>query len=908
VEIPKENIDAACRYLSKKGIYDAYFFGSGLRIVSTHDLDIAVDLLPTEENKKRFEDCTDYGIDLFLLDEVDSLFSVSLDDYLYSDEGELQGLESVGAVRFTCPTSESKHGDPLFSCSVEASWLRIFLRAYSAIEQFMFYWLFTKEHIEGRALDPSRTRAIQFRIFPLEYHAEERKVGEMWGVFSTWVEGSIEGLVKAVKRYKVREMVSFEVRDDNTFWVGGVQIGNVIDVKNVPEDYLTPLVKVKADATLRVAVKDFRRIVDSVTGLKLERSLVGFRIKGWEEAVMVFFEDEEKFTRVDIKRYEPWLLEIGGVAMSCYRLDGFKNALVPLSDVVKITIMEKAPCSISYSGDFFDVEMILAPYEAYDVIEKILAFKPPVRRPLFVLRKEEVEVSRDVIRAVDPLFRGAEVWFGVNPYDFWFYWSFYDKGYFKMSKGVFEEWHVDGSYAGSFDLSVLSSWIRDVETLECWLEDETAKAMVLIGKGEKIATKELRSEKLETKLEVPDVKSLEVFKGPKDILSEVFEDAVTAQDDFLVFISRPEEIKVIGQDAIYYRASLPLNGFKFLEEDFVPVSDRFLKPLGDFLRMFPGYVVSIGKPVTGFDIYVGGETAIGEFRALLAQTADEAERAILAYREEIKPPAIPKPEVAKPIPVAPKREDVLEVLRDVPTKMMPHEALVHALVVKNFDKSATLDLIADMIKQGELYEPKPPYIRISISSVEVRLLRDIPQIVGIDFHTYGPYKAGEIALLPPENAEALIKQGVAESPKPQPPKLSLEEFSRIYNEKLDEWIRFSVEGRRSGLAGTLHYEAPEREKEIVAKYTLETVKEMHREEIEKDIPVAYSSYETFYGHGAGDKFMEKWLPDRLHHFGADLAEKTRRTLEEEAKKPPEKPEIVKEAAEAIKELEGLLRG
>jgi len=791
-----------------------------------------------------------------------------------------------------------------FSARLEASWLKNFLRAYRAIESYHYYWLFTREHVEGKALDASRTRAIVFRIFPLEYRVEERKVGEVWSVFPTWVEGSVDGFVDAVKRYKVREMVPLEVRDDKTFWVGGVQVGNVIEEKDIPEGFILPTPVIKPDSTLRVVLRDFKRIVDSVTGLRRDWSFIGFRIKGLEEAVMVLFEDEEKFTRVDIKRYEPWLLEIGGVASGCYHLEGFKNALVPLADVVKITIMDKAPCSLSYSGDFFDVQMILAHTEVHETFEKILAFKPPARRPLFVLRKEEVEVLRDVIRAVNPLFRGAEVWFGVNPYDFWFYWSFYDKGYFKMSKGVFEEWRVDGSYAGSFDLSTLSAWTRDVETLGSWLEDEPAKAMLLVGIGEKIATKELRSEKLETKLDVPDVKRLEVFRGPKDILSEVFEDAVTAQDDFLVFISRPEEIKVIGRDKIYYTASLPLDNFQFLEEDFVPVSDRFLKPLRDFLTMYPGYVVSVGKPIGSFDIYVGGDTAVGEFRALLAQTADEAERAILAYREEVKPPAPAPPEV-KPIPVPPKRSDVMEILTAAPYSIMMHENLVAALVEKNFDKSASLDLIAEMIKSGELYEPRPPYIRPTGLAVEVRILKDIPGIVGVDFKTYGPYKAGEIAWLPKENAEALIKQGIAESPKPQPPKLSLEEFSRIYNEKLDEWIKFGVEGRRSGLAGTLHYEAPEREKEMVAKYTLDTVRQMYREEIEKDIPVAYSSYETFYGHGAGDKFMEKWLPDRLHRFGADLSEKARRTLEEEAKKPLPVPDIVKIVDEAIKELEAL---
>jgi len=793
----------------------------------------------------------------------------------------------------------------LFSCSVEASWLKSFLRAYSSLEPYEFCWLFTEKHIEGSVIDHVRVRALQFRIFPLEYYARDIPS-------KRWVTGSPEEFSKAIKRYKIREMVPLEVRDDGSLWAGGVQVARSIPEEEVSEStFKPPMVKVIPHAEFRVVLKDFKSKFESAKGLtKAEDIDTGFSIIA-REGTIIFWDryDEEKFRRLDFKPYETWLLDISGEAQSAYRFDLFNDSLVRgLSDVVKIGIMRDLPCKISYSGDFFDVDFFIASVEnGTAILRRLLEKKPPARRPVFVLRKEELDVLRSLIRAVNPLFRGAEVWFGVNPYDFWFYWSFYDKGYFKMSKAVFEEWRVDASYAGSFDLPTLSSWIRDVETLECWLEDEAAKAMVLIGKGEKITTKELRSEKLETKLDVPDVKVLEVFRGPKDILSEVFEDTVTAEDDFLVFISRPEEIKVIGRDVIYYTAALPLDNFKFLEEDFVPVSDRFLKPLRDFLTMYPGYVLSIGKPIAAFDIYVGGETTIGEFRALLAQTADEAERAILAYREEVKPPA-PKPPEVKPIPVPPKRSDVMEILTAVPTNMMPHQALVDALVMKHFDKSASLDLIAEMIKSGELYEPRPPYIRPTGLAVQVRILKDIPGIVGVDFNTYGPYKAGEIAWLPKENAEILIKQGVAESPTPQPPKLSLEEFSRIYNDKLDEWINFGVEGRRSGLAGTLHYEAPEREKEIVAKYTLETVREMYREEIEKDIPVAYSSYETFYGHGAGDKFMDKWFPDRLHHFASDLTEKARRSLEAEAKKPPEKPEIVKVAEEAIKELEALLRG
>jgi len=43
----------------------------------------------------------------------------------------------------------------------------------------------------------------------------------------------------------------------------------------------------------------------------------------------------------------------------------------------------------------------------------------------------------------------------------------------------------------------------------------------------------------------------------------------------------------------------------------------------------------------------------------------------------------------------------------------------------------------------------------------IRFVQEIPAIIGSDMNTYGPYRAEDIATLPPENARILIKQGVA---------------------------------------------------------------------------------------------------------------------------------------------------
>ncbi len=42
-----------------------------------------------------------------------------------------------------------------------------------------------------------------------------------------------------------------------------------------------------------------------------------------------------------------------------------------------------------------------------------------------------------------------------------------------------------------------------------------------------------------------------------------------------------------------------------------------------------------------------------------------------------------------------------------------------------------------------------------------RLLRDVPSFIGADLKTYGPYKCEDVALLPAQNVDALVKRGIA---------------------------------------------------------------------------------------------------------------------------------------------------
>jgi len=60
---------------------------------------------------------------------------------------------------------------------------------------------------------------------------------------------------------------------------------------------------------------------------------------------------------------------------------------------------------------------------------------------------------------------------------------------------------------------------------------------------------------------------------------------------------------------------------------------------------------------------------------------------------------------------------------------------------------------------------RPPQLKarpISRSGLKaVRFLKALPTIIGIDMRTYGPFKPEDVASIPAENAENLIRRGIA---------------------------------------------------------------------------------------------------------------------------------------------------
>lgn len=59
------------------------------------------------------------------------------------------------------------------------------------------------------------------------------------------------------------------------------------------------------------------------------------------------------------------------------------------------------------------------------------------------------------------------------------------------------------------------------------------------------------------------------------------------------------------------------------------------------------------------------------------------------------------------------------------------------------------------------HEPITTY-GVSHRRIMMRLLKDVPAIVGADMKTYGPFKTEDVASIPVENARILIKQNLAE--------------------------------------------------------------------------------------------------------------------------------------------------
>lgn len=529
------------------------------------------------------------------------------------------------------------------SFTVDGGTLKALVNAYSVVSP-EFFWLFTRERMEARALDVSHVSLLEFSVSPPDYECDVDRL---------WVYGDVEFLKKTARRFKKREDVKVEVKEGK-FYVGPFEVGRVVEEEEVYEEQFKPAkITIRRDAELRLATAEFRRMVKRAEAERGAYENVGFRV-GAGKATMLFFDEKE--SRVDVEGYEPWVLSIKGEGLSIYSLPLFSPILVlGLTDVVSLAFQDEGPLELTYEGDYFSLKFFLAPKvdEIVDRFKELLAKPKPVRKLLWLLRDGEVKSLEKTVRAIGVGFVTEKISLAMTE-DLWLYWKEYDVGYLRISRAKFDEWHPPSErLSGAFDIARLMAWLKNVEDLSCFLEGEPAEAMVLVGRGKDIAPKEMRSEELLKEIDVPKVEGRKVFSGQSRILADVVTDAEEAEDAFLVFVSTPFEITAIGRDAVYYRAGLPLDAFEVVEEDYVAVNGRYFEALKGFFTRLPPARVTLGKRDS--DIFIQSEGDLGELKGLVRQTAKEVEEAVEAYKEEFeKPRPTPPPEVKPlPPPVAP---------------------------------------------------------------------------------------------------------------------------------------------------------------------------------------------------------------------------------------------------------------
>ncbi len=107
------------------------------------------------------------------------------------------------------------------------------------------------------------------------------------------------------------------------------------------------------------------------------------------------------------------------------------------------------------------------------------------------------------------------------------------------------------------------------------------------------------------------------------------------------------------------------------------------------------------------------------------------------------------------------------------TQKLPYELLTveESKMCETFaDFTKSYHKFADDLMQGQLtIEPIKVTVRVEAKASApqphkrstIRFLKSIPAIMGADMKSYGPFVAEDVASLPPQNAQILVKQGLA---------------------------------------------------------------------------------------------------------------------------------------------------
>ncbi|MEM3019495.1 MAG: hypothetical protein QXO92_04520 [Candidatus Bathyarchaeia archaeon] len=95
----------------------------------------------------------------------------------------------------------------------------------------------------------------------------------------------------------------------------------------------------------------------------------------------------------------------------------------------------------------------------------------------------------------------------------------------------------------------------------------------------------------------------------------------------------------------------------------------------------------------------------------------------------------------------------------------PKEGLTleeEALIAKGMELTESMRTMMEDVSEGRKPRLALESLRFESGKVLLRFLKETPAIIGADMKPYGPFKPEDVALLPMENADLLIKQGAAE--------------------------------------------------------------------------------------------------------------------------------------------------
>jgi DNA replication factor GINS len=113
------------------------------------------------------------------------------------------------------------------------------------------------------------------------------------------------------------------------------------------------------------------------------------------------------------------------------------------------------------------------------------------------------------------------------------------------------------------------------------------------------------------------------------------------------------------------------------------------------------------------------------------------------------------------------RELIQERCRKILNKSAKGEDIPReALTVEDEQIYGKISPLAETVSNlaSEILHGHPPGTTTELrhKRIALRLVKDVPAIVGADLKTYGPFKTEDVASVPVENARILVKQNLAE--------------------------------------------------------------------------------------------------------------------------------------------------